>query len=102
MSTRRQPQDLPKQKRHTQEESADEDDSSEPHGRHMQLRGAVSRAFGMMDAGDLDDDSGGEGGGRRGRKENGLVELTKKFISLLKEAPNQTLDLNDAVKLLNV
>jgi hypothetical protein len=30
----------------------------------------------------------GEGGyGKRGRKENGLVELTKKFISLLKEAP---------------
>lgn len=25
--------------------------------------------------------------GKRGRKENGLVELTKKFISLLKEAP---------------
>ena len=43
---------------------------------------------------------GGEGGygidmtdGRnpRGRKENGLVELTKKFIDLLKEAENQTL-----------
>jgi hypothetical protein len=27
-------------------------------------------------------------GNRRGRKENGLVELTKKFINLLKEAPN--------------
>lgn len=37
----------------------------------------------------LDDD--GQGGsvlGKRGRKENGLVELTKKFINLLKEAPN--------------
>ena len=40
--------------------------------------------------------------GKRGRKENGLVELTKKFISLLKEAPNQTLDLNEAVLLLKV
>ena len=27
-------------------------------------------------------------GGTRGRKENGLVELTKKFIDLLKEADN--------------
>jgi hypothetical protein len=66
----------------------------------MQLRGSVSRAFGMHDQQDFDDDS--MEGGRRGRKENGLVELTKKFINLLKEAPNQTLDLNDAVKLLNV
>ncbi len=37
-------------------------------------------------------------GGRRGRKENGLEKLTKTFISLLREAPNQTLDLNKAVK----
>ena len=43
-----------------------------------------------------------DGRDRRGRKENGLVELTKKFIDLLKEAPNQTLDLNDAVKTLDV
>ena len=35
---------------------------------------------------------------KKGRKENGLVELTKKFIELLKGACNQTLDLNDAVK----
>ena len=40
--------------------------------------------------------------GGRGRKENGLVELTKKFIDLLKEAPKQTLDLNDAVATLEV
>lgn len=46
---------------------------------------------------------GEEGGfGKRGRKENGLVELTKKFINLLKQAPNQTLDLNEAVQLLRV
>ena len=43
-----------------------------------------------------------DGRDRRGRKENGLVELTKKFIDLLKEAPNQTLDLNEAVKTLDV
>ena len=36
-------------------------------------------------------------GNRRGRKENGLVELTKKFIDLLKGAPEQKLDLNKAV-----
>jgi hypothetical protein len=41
-------------------------------------------------------------GGRRGRKENGLEKLTKTFISLLREAPNQTLDLNRAVKQLEV
>jgi len=40
--------------------------------------------------------------GRRGRKENGLEKLTKTFISLLREAPNQTLDLNRAVKQLEV
>lgn len=38
----------------------------------------------------------------RGRKENGLVELTKKFIELLKTAKEQTLDLNDAVITLKV
>jgi hypothetical protein len=54
----------------------------------MQLRGAVSRAFGIHEMKDDDDEGSFEGGGRRGRKENGLVELTKKFISLLKEAPN--------------
>ena len=42
-----------------------------------------------------------DGRDRRGRKENGLVELTKKFIDLLKEAHNQTLDLNEAVKTLD-
>jgi hypothetical protein len=40
--------------------------------------------------------------GKRGRKENGLVTLTLRFISLLKKAPNQTLDLNQAVKQLGV
>ena len=39
---------------------------------------------------------------RKCRKENGLVELTKKFINLLKDAENQTLDLNDAVLILRV
>ena len=43
-----------------------------------------------------------DGRDRRGRKENGLVELTKKFIDLLKEAENQTLDLNGAVQRLEV
>ena len=40
--------------------------------------------------------------GKRTRQENGLVELTKKFIQLLKEAPEQCVDLNDAVTKLNV
>lgn len=40
--------------------------------------------------------------GKRARQENGLVELTKKFIILLKQAPEQCVDLNDAVKLLEV
>jgi len=42
------------------------------------------------------------GAKEKGRKENGLVELTKKFIDQLKEAPDQTIDLNDAVKVLEV
>lgn len=40
--------------------------------------------------------------GKKGRKENGLVELTKKFIQLLVEAEQQCLDLNNAMKVLNV
>lgn len=40
--------------------------------------------------------------GKRGRKENGLVTLTLRFISLLKRAPDQTLDLNEAVERLEV
>lgn len=52
-----------------------------------------------------DDDARGPDGSllsKRGRRENGLVELTKQFIDLLKGATNQTLDLNDAMKTLNV
>ena len=35
--------------------------------------------------------------GKRTRHENGLVELTKKFINLIKEAPEQCVDLSDTV-----
>ena len=38
----------------------------------------------------------------KGRKENGLVELTKKFIQLLVEADDQSIDLNIAMKQLEV
>ena len=55
---------------------------------------------------DFSEDSQGsrKGGplGKRTRKENGLVILTIKFIDLLKSAPNQTLDLNEAMAVLNV
>lgn len=69
-------------------ESADDDNGSESEqpAQKMMLRGAVSRAFGIHDLQGEDDLS--DEGNRRGRKENGLVELTKKFINLLKEAPN--------------
>ena len=40
--------------------------------------------------------------GKRDRKENGLVTLTHRFIALLKKAPKQTLDLNQAVNQLQV
>lgn len=39
---------------------------------------------------------------KKGRKENGLVELTKKFILLLVEAHEKCLDLNKAMVLLDV
>lgn len=39
---------------------------------------------------------------KKGRKENGLVELTKKFIQLLVRADKQCLDLNKAMDTLNV
>lgn len=48
------------------------------------------------------DELGGDTLGKRGRKENGLVTLTLRFIALLKRAPNQTLDLNVAVERLAV
>ncbi len=57
---------------------------------------------------DSPDRAGGEGGikggnlGKRLRQENGLVELTKKFIQLIKDAPEQCVDLNDAVDKLAV
>lgn len=40
--------------------------------------------------------------GKRTRQENGLVELTKKFIELIQEAENQCIDLNFAVEELKV
>jgi transcription factor E2F3 len=40
--------------------------------------------------------------GKRKRKENGLVKLTNKFIQMLREAPNMTLDLNEVVNKLRV
>jgi hypothetical protein len=42
------------------------------------------------------------GAGKKQRQENGLVELTKKFIDLIKRAPQQCVDLNDAVAKLEV
>ena len=39
---------------------------------------------------------------KKGRKENGLVELTKKFICLLVRADQQCLDLNRAMDILSV
>ena len=56
----------------------------------------------MMDGPNFPPLMNDHGQDKRGRKENGLVELTKKFIDLLKEAVNQTLDLNEAVKTLDV
>jgi hypothetical protein len=41
-------------------------------------------------------------GKKNGRKENGLVELTKKFIHLLVTAETQCIDLNSAMKVLDV
>ena len=40
----------------------------------------------MMDGPNFPPLDMGDGRDKRGRKENGLVELTKKFIDLLKEA----------------
>jgi transcription factor E2F3 len=52
--------------------------------------------------GDSRDEYGNPILGKRGRKENGLVTLTLRFVALLQKAPNQTLDLNVAVQELNV
>jgi transcription factor E2F3 len=39
---------------------------------------------------------------KKARKENGLVELTKKFIELLVKAEDRCLDLNRAMEILQV
>ena len=36
------------------------------------------------------------------RIDNSLSVLTKKFVTLIKESPNNTIDLNETVKLLSV
>lgn len=36
------------------------------------------------------------------RQDNSLGVLTKKFVSLIKSSPDHTIDLNEAVKELNV
>lgn len=38
----------------------------------------------------------------KSRQDNSLGVLTKKFVQLIKASPNNTIDLNDAVKALNV
>ena len=45
---------------------------------------------------------GGDLSSKKKQRENGLVDLTKKFIDLLKTAETQILDLNTAVGDLNV
>jgi len=40
--------------------------------------------------------------GKKGRMENGLVELTKKFIKLMRKQENSAINLNDAVRILKV
>lgn len=43
-----------------------------------------------------------ENDNKTGRKVNGLVELTKKFISLLVQSSLKCIDLNEAMKYLKV
>jgi len=59
----------------------------------------------------FEDDYGFEGGNgksskgsnkNKGRRDNSLNVLTRKFIDLIRKSPNQTVDLNNAVKILNV
>jgi len=38
----------------------------------------------------------------KGRQDNSLSVLTKKFVELIKESPDRTIDLNTAVNKLNV
>ena len=55
---------------------------------------------------DDEDLSGGSKGGQkeggRGRQDNSLSVLTKKFIDLIKSSENATIDLNEAVEILKV
>ena len=46
--------------------------------------------------------SGGFQNSKKQRIDNSLSVLTKKFVTLIKESPNNTIDLNETVKLLSV
>ena len=46
--------------------------------------------------------NGANGGGGRTRQDNSLGELTRKFITLIQESENKSVDLNDAAKKLEV
>lgn len=48
----------------------------------------------------IDKNNGGLGS--RSRLENSLGELTRKFITMIQESPQQCVDLNDAAKKLDV
>lgn len=52
--------------------------------------------------GDLRDGYGGKEKKSKGRQDNSLGVLTKKFIHLIQRSPNLTVDLNDVVRELNV
>ena len=45
---------------------------------------------------------GGQKDGAHGRQDNSLSALTTKFIDLIKSSENATIDINDAVSILNV
>lgn len=51
---------------------------------------------------DLSVNSKGNKDGGRGRQDNSLSVLTKKFIELIKNSPDMTIDLNMAVEILKV
>ena len=51
---------------------------------------------------DMSVNSKGNKDGGRGRQDNSLSVLTKKFIDLIKNSENMTIDLNVAVDLLKV
>ena len=87
------------------QEDLDDEEANEERAilTRMRRQGEIFRQEGRgISESDVYQLCGGDTSNRKKQRENGLVDLTKKFINLLKNANEQILNLNLAVNDLNV